>query len=49
MTPKEPLLESGIKNWDYFSSLSIYDRLKLNHAQVKESQFLEPLFEFSGA
>ena len=49
MTPKEPLLENGIKEWDYFSSLPLYERSKLNHAQVKESQLLEPLFEFSGA
>lgn len=49
MRLKEPLLENGIKEWDYFSSLPLYDRSKLNHAQVKESQLLEPLFEFSGA
>nr|WP_321265838.1 pyruvate:ferredoxin (flavodoxin) oxidoreductase [uncultured Sulfurimonas sp.] len=49
MTPKEPLLEEGIKNWDYFQSLPLYERSKLNHATVKESQLLEPLFEFSGA
>ena len=49
MTPKEPLLEDGIKNWDYFTSLPLYDRSKLNHAQIKENQLLEPLFEFSGA
>lgn len=49
MTPKEPLLETGIKDWDFFTKLPLYDRQKLNHAQVKESQLLEPLFEFSGA
>jgi len=49
MTPKEPLLDEGIKNWEYFDSLSLYDRVKLNHAKVKEVQLLEPLFEFSGA
>ncbi|MCF6309933.1 MAG: pyruvate:ferredoxin (flavodoxin) oxidoreductase [Sulfurimonas sp.] len=49
MTPKDPLLESGIKEWDYFTTLPLYDRSKLNHAKVKESQLLEPLFEFSGA
>ena len=49
MTPKEPLLEMGIKDWDFFTKLPLYDRLKLNHEQVKESQLLEPLFEFSGA
>ena len=49
MTPKEPLLEIGIKDWDFFTKLPLYDRLKLNHTQVKENQLLEPLFEFSGA
>jgi pyruvate-ferredoxin/flavodoxin oxidoreductase len=49
MTPKLPLLEEGIKNWDYFVNLSEYDRSKLDHSKVKESQFLQPLFEFSGA
>ncbi len=49
MREKEPLLEDGIKNWEYFKSLPYYDRSKLNHSAVKESQLLEPLFEFSGA
>ena len=49
MTPKLPLLEDGIENWNYFISLDEYDRSKLDHAKVKESQFLQPLFEFSGA
>ena len=49
MTPKNPLLEEGIENWDYFLELPEYDRSKLDHAKVKESQFLQPLFEFSGA
>jgi pyruvate-ferredoxin/flavodoxin oxidoreductase len=49
MTPKLPLLEEGIENWDYFLSLDEYDRSKLDHSKVKESQFLQPLFEFSGA
>lgn len=49
MTPKLPLLEEGIKNWDYFLTLPEYERSKLEHSKVKESQFLLPLFEFSGA
>ncbi len=49
MTAKIPLLNEGIGNWDYFLSLPEYDRSKLDHAKVKESQFLQPLFEFSGA
>jgi len=49
MTPKDSLLEDGIKNWDYFLSLPEYDRSKLDHTKLKEAQLLEPLFEFSGA
>jgi len=49
MRPKLPLLEEGIKNWDYFLTLPEYARSKLDHTKVKESQFLQPLFEFSGA
>lgn len=49
MTPKIPLLEEGIATWDYFLSLSEYDRSKLDHSKAKESQFLQTLFEFSGA
>ncbi len=36
-------------NWDYFIKLPDYDRAALNITNVKGSQFLEPLFEFSGA
>ena len=36
-------------NWDYFAQLPDYDRTALQITNVKGSQFLEPLFEFSGA
>ncbi len=36
-------------NWDFFINLPDYDRKKLKTSTVKGSQFLEPLFEFSGA
>jgi pyruvate-ferredoxin/flavodoxin oxidoreductase len=36
-------------NWDYFINLPDYDRTALQITNVKGSQFLEPLFEFSGA
>jgi len=36
-------------NWDFFINLSNYDRSELQITNVKGSQFLEPLFEFSGA
>jgi len=37
------------KNWDYFIDLPDYDRKELALTNIKGSQFLEPLFEFSGA
>jgi len=49
MAPQEPLRETGAENWSYFMDLPDYDRSKIDHSKAKESQFLEPLFEFSGA
>ncbi len=37
------------ENWDHFIELPNYDRKELTITNVKGSQFLEPLFEFSGA
>jgi pyruvate-ferredoxin/flavodoxin oxidoreductase len=37
------------QNWNYFTALPDYDRTALQVTNVKGSQFLEPLFEFSGA
>ena len=36
-------------HWDYFVDLPEYDRTALQITNLKGSQFLEPLFEFSGA
>ena len=36
-------------NWNFFESLPYYERTELKTSNVKGSQFLEPLFEFSGA
>jgi pyruvate-ferredoxin/flavodoxin oxidoreductase len=49
MMPQLPLKDSEIENWNYFLSLPEVDRLKVNRGTVKGSQFLQPLFEFSGA
>src|SRR5512138_1652696 len=43
-----PLKEKERKNWDFFLSLPQADRTKVK-LDVKGTQFLEPLFEFSGA
>ena len=49
MQPLAPIRDKGIENWEYFIELPLVERSKIDHAKVKESQFLEPLFEFSGA
>ncbi|WP_223890407.1 pyruvate:ferredoxin (flavodoxin) oxidoreductase [Sulfurovum sp. TSL6] len=49
MTPLDAIKEQKIAQWDYFLSLPKIERSKLDHDDIKESQFLEPLFEFSGA
>ena len=49
MMPLTPIKEQGITQWEYFTSLPKIERSKLDHDDMKESQFLEPLFEFSGA
>ncbi|MDR7423238.1 MAG: pyruvate:ferredoxin (flavodoxin) oxidoreductase [Armatimonadota bacterium] len=48
MAPQAPLRAPERDNWAFFLSLPEVDRAKLRH-NVKESQFLQPLFEFSGA
>jgi pyruvate-ferredoxin/flavodoxin oxidoreductase len=49
MKEQLPIRESERANWDFFLSLPEYDRTKLNIGAIKDSQFLAPLFEFSGA
>ena len=49
MQPQLPLREQERVNWDYFLSIPELDRRKVKVENVKDSQFLEPLFEFSGA
>ncbi|MDH6072870.1 pyruvate:ferredoxin (flavodoxin) oxidoreductase [Chrysosporum ovalisporum CS-1034] len=49
MTQQLPLREQERKNWDFFLRLPNPDRLKLKINQVRQQQFQEPLFEFSGA
>ncbi len=48
MVAQEPLREQERDNFDFFLTLPIPDRTRLG-STVKESQFREPLFEFSGA
>ena len=37
------------ERWDFFTTIPELDRTAISHGSVKNSQLLEPLFEFSGA
>jgi len=49
MVPQPPLRVQESANWDYFLTLPEVDRTIIPTNQVKYSQLLQPLFEFSGA
>jgi pyruvate-ferredoxin/flavodoxin oxidoreductase len=51
MRPQAPRREREAVNWDFFLNKlpEEVDRALINVAQVKDSQLLQPLFEFSGA
>jgi len=49
MAPQPPIRERERVNWDFFLTLPEIERAKLNTAAVKDTQLLQPLFEFSGA
>ena len=49
MAEKEPLLPTGRIDIAFFESLPVNDRARVDFANVRGVQFLEPLFEFSGA
>ncbi|MDH4199141.1 MAG: pyruvate:ferredoxin (flavodoxin) oxidoreductase [Spirochaetia bacterium] len=49
MEPVAPIKEQEIENWDYFLALPEVDRSLIKQDSVKGSQYLQPLFEFSGA
>jgi pyruvate-ferredoxin/flavodoxin oxidoreductase len=49
MQAQEPLRDQERANFDFFLRLPNPDRTTLKLDQVKGAQFLEPLFEFSGA
>jgi len=49
MTPQPPLRLSEAENWDFFLKIPELDRRKIKASTVRQQQFQEPLFEFSGA
>jgi pyruvate-ferredoxin/flavodoxin oxidoreductase len=49
MGEKEPILKTEQKNIETFENIPWNDRSKIDFSTVHGAQFLEPLFEFSGA
>jgi pyruvate-ferredoxin/flavodoxin oxidoreductase len=49
LAPKAPLVEVKRKNMEFFESLPVNDRARVDFANVRGVQFLEPLFAFPGA
>lgn len=49
MMPQPPIRDQERDNWNFFLQIPDIDRAMLSHSQVKDSQLLQPLFEFSGA
>ncbi len=49
MTPKAPYLEQWRRDVAFFESIPVNDRASIDYSSVRGTQFLEPLFEFSGA
>jgi len=49
MELKEPVIEQEIKNLTFFETIEYNDRARVDFSHVRGVQFLQPLFEFSGA
>jgi pyruvate-ferredoxin/flavodoxin oxidoreductase len=49
MKAKDPILEQERANIRFFETLPVNDRARVDFSSVRGAQFLQPLFEFSGA
>ncbi|MDP4284497.1 MAG: pyruvate:ferredoxin (flavodoxin) oxidoreductase [Bacteroidota bacterium] len=49
LVEKEPIIETEKQNIEFFENITWNDRSKIDFSTVHGAQFLEPLFEFSGA
>ena len=49
MVDKQVVIEAERRNLAFFETLPLPDRARVNFSNVRGVQFLEPLFEFSGA
>jgi pyruvate-ferredoxin/flavodoxin oxidoreductase len=49
MEPQPPIRQKEKENWEFFRSIPYIEREKVKRNSTRGVQFLEPLFEFSGA
>jgi pyruvate-ferredoxin/flavodoxin oxidoreductase len=49
LAPREPLIAAARENVAFFETLPVADRSRVDFGTVRGTQFLLPLFEFSGA
>jgi pyruvate-ferredoxin/flavodoxin oxidoreductase len=49
LAPRVPLIDAARENVTFFETLPVADRSRVDFGTVRGTQFLEPLFEFSGA
>jgi pyruvate-ferredoxin/flavodoxin oxidoreductase len=49
LAPREPLVAAERDNVAFFETLPVADRSRVDFGTVRGTQFLQPLFEFSGA
>ncbi len=49
LAPQPPIRERERQNWEYFLDVPEVDRTQISLKTIKNSQLLQPLFEFSGA
>ena len=49
MAAKEPIVEQERECWDFFQTLPQRERGDLSGLRMRETQLMQPLFEFSGA
>ena len=49
LTEKAPILEEARRNIGFFEKLAVNDRARVDFANVRGVQFLEPTFQFPGA
>jgi pyruvate-ferredoxin/flavodoxin oxidoreductase len=49
LEPREPIVAAERERIAFFETLPVNDRARVDYASVRGTQFLQPLFEFSGA